>query len=383
MCLSLRSAYWGERMVKADIYGFTALNLALSGMIEDLLELYTTTEKVYMQVVSEYPCFSCSLPSGREHINRIAKSRIISGFNHVLGCHLEIFGMTNFTISMQERHLKYFDFFDEQRIHHIDFEISINQEWAEKGYTWVDQKYLSDVDKLYTIQSIMIDFDQFLDFFRRAVMRCLCDERQKSNPAYTIFQARKDVETSISTYMERSRYESIVPLNDKIELTGEPLYLYNALNAISCKRNEHLIVTSKYYTKHMDGENAIVLPVHFCKQCGKYLCGKISYSLFKLYFGRVGIITQELADDSQFWGIQGESMLHQLGYNVVEGKLSASERQDLLVSILESKQLTFFEIVATIEQSIRIFETNYKMKNAVQKWREDLLFINEYMVQRL
>ena len=369
--------------MKADIYGFTPLNLALSGNIEDFLELYANIEHTYMQVVDEHPSFSLTYPSGREHINRIAKSRIISDLNRVLGRYLEIFGVSNLEITMQVSHLKYFDFLDENRVRNIDFEIRMNQEWANKGYAWVDQKYLSDTNKLYTIQNTMIGFDQFLDYFRRAVMRCVFEEKQKRDSTYTIFHARRDIETSIVSYMKRSHHESIISLNGKIELTEAPLYLYDSLNSISCKREKHQIVPAKYYTRHMDGENAIVLPVHFCVHCRKYLCGRISYSLFKLHFGRVGIITQELSDESQCWNIHGESMLHQLGYNVVEGKMSSSERQNLLVSILESKQLTFFEIVATIEQDIRIFQTNYRMKNAVRKWKEDLLFVNEYMASKL
>ena len=336
-----------------------------------------------MQVVDEHPSFSLSLPSGREHINRIAKSRILSDLNRVLGRYLEIFGVSGLKIIIQESHLKYFDFFDENRVHNIDFEIRMNQEWANKGYAWVEQKYLSDMNSLYTIQNTMIGFDQFLDYFRRAVMRCICEEKQKNDTVYTIFQARRDVETSIGAYMKRCHHESMVSLNEKMELTEAPLYLYDALKSISCKREKHQIVPAKYYTMHMDGKNAIVLPVHFCVHCRKYLCGRISYSLFKLHFGRVGIITQELSDESNCWNIHGESMLHQLGYNVVEGKMSSSERQNLLVSILESKQMTFFEIVASIEQNIRIFETNYRMKNAVQKWKEDLLFVNEYMASKM
>jgi hypothetical protein len=379
----LETAYWGEKIVKSDNFDFTPLNLALSGNVEDFLELYINTENTYMQVVDEHPSFLLTLPSGRDHVNRIAKSRILSDFNHVLGRCLEIFGVNDCVISIQERHLKYFDFFDAERIRNIDVEIRINQEWAKKGYTWVDKKYLSDADELYTIQSTMIGFEAFLNYFRRAVMRCICEERQKSNPAYTIFQARKDVESSISIYMKRMRYESIVPLGEKLELTEEPLYLYDALSGISCKRCEHRIVPAKYYTRHVDGKNAIVLPVHFCEHCSKYMCGKISYSLFQSHFGRVRIIAKELADESKCWNIHGESMLHQLGYTVEEGKLSSSERQNLLVTILESKQLTFFEIVATIEQDIRIFETNFKMKSAVRKWKEDLRFINEYVTGKL
>ena len=43
----------------------------------------------------------------------------------------------------------------------------------------------------------------------------------------------------------------------------------------------------------------------------------------------------------------------------------------------------FFEIVATLEQNIRTFERNYRMRNAVEKWHNDLKFLSEYMLKAI
>lgn len=126
------------------------------------------------------------------------------------------------------------------------------------------------------------------------------------------------------------------------------------------------------------------MPVHYCKTCKRYLCGRLSFSLYKDFFGRFIIETCDLLlgrDDS--WSLDSESKLHRFGYNVINGRLSSLERRNILISLLESKKMSFFEITATIEQNIRIFEGNYRMFKAIEKWRSDLRFINDYVLDKL
>lgn len=110
------------------------------------------------------------------------------------------------------------------------------------------------------------------------------------------------------------------------------------------------------------------------------MIGSLSFSLFKECCGNFVAQIRNLdhGHDSA-WHLESESKLHQLGYNVEAGKLTLAQRQDLLIRILEAKQLSFFEIVNTIEQNIRIFDSHEIKQAAVEKWRDDLKFINEYV----
>ena len=127
----------------------------------------------------------------------------------------------------------------------------------------------------------------------------------------------------------------------------------------------------------------MVLPTHYCEACNRYMIGSLTLSLFKEFGGDfIGRTLKWLPGDSKAWSVLGESKLHKLGYNVIEGKLSTAERQNLLIAILEGKQLTFFEIVATIEQNIHMFESNPRMQKAVRKWQCDLSFVNSYMLNK-
>ena len=83
------------------------------------------------------------------------------------------------------------------------------------------------------------------------------------------------------------------------------------------------------------------------------------------------------ANDSDFF--TAESPLHQLGYNVIAGKLTEKERQTILVKIYEKKWLTFFQIQRDLEKAIRIFQYRSHYQAAVMKWKSDLYFISEYV----
>lgn len=85
--------------------------------------------------------------------------------------------------------------------------------------------------------------------------------------------------------------------------------------------------------------------------------------------------------DSNFIGFQQESKLHQYGYNVIDGKLSSDERLDLLISLIESKRMSYIEICSTIENNIQIFSSSYRHQLAVRKWKDDLKAIGDYIIK--
>ena len=233
------------------------------------------------------------------------------------------------------------------------------------------------------MEDVSIDLEQFLDNLRRVIINAIYRRTHIEDKTYTVFQARKDVDKRIETRMKMRHNECIIKNSPHHPLTNDPLFLYDSLNNISCKRNGHKIVAEKYYTKHLENDTIVVLPVHYCTDCKRFLCGTVSFSLFKDFFGKFIIDTRVLnpIDDSN-WQIHGESKLHRLGYNVINGDMSIDQRQNLLINLIESKIISYFEVVATIEQDIRIFKTHHKMQKAVNKWREDLKFVHEYSLSK-
>ena len=58
-------------------------------------------------------------------------------------------------------------------------------------------------------------------------------------------------------------------------------------------------------------------------------------------------------------------------------------RHDLLISLIESGEISYLEVCATIEQNIKLFENSPKHQMAVIKWMQDLKFIGNYVSEKL
>lgn len=123
------------------------------------------------------------------------------------------------------------------------------------------------------------------------------------------------------------------------------------------------------------------LPAHYCTQCKRYMMGSISYGLFIKAYGKFSNPVDGGMVGMQ-WDMMRESKLHSLGYKADEDS-TATERQTLLKRLIDSKQITFFEVTSTIERDIRTFENHPNFINAIPRWRSDLQFINEWELNRI
>ena len=355
-------------------YSLTPLNLALDGTLEQFVDLYNFTKAAYLEELEDNPHLILN-NEYRDIFNSRMIPKLLLEYESLVFRRLRIFTLKFKNIHLSEKHFKRFDFFDPEKAKTFNWS---KEYYLKYGNREEIKKYN---DPLFTFHETFIDLEKFLDQFRLIVARAIREEVQKTDPDYTIFQAINDVDSRIQERMKMRRSECIALIKDHPP-TKAPLYLYDALKNTSCKKSNHTVVAKKYYAKHTNGKQSVILPAHYCKDCNKYLFGSQSLSFFKEFCGDFIIQTHYLFQNHDgFHCFTGESKLHELGYNVVAGKLSVYERQNKLISILESKQLTFFEIVSTIEQNIRIFGNNPNMKYAVSKWREDLQFINEYVLQ--
>lgn len=363
-------------------YSFSLSNLALDGSLEYFIELYQFTYNVYLRLLDEHPYFRVEQPSDRQNWNLCAIPEILPQFELVAFRRLRIFTTKFKSIRLYPHHFKNFDFFDDEKICHYEQRKKLYTELNNKGFKMLDENYIKSDNDIFAFRRTVIGIDAFLNHFRCIVIRAIHEKIKKTNPSYTIFQARKDVDDRIQARMKMRHNECKVPNNNSYPPTDTPLFLYDTLNNIGCKRNKHDLIPEKYYARHIDGKSTVVLPVHYCKTCNRYLCGNVSFSLFKELFGKFIVETRVLPPGIDMGlQLQGESKLHRLGYNVINGNLTCTERKNILISALESKKLSFFEIISTIEQNIRTFENNYRMHNAVEKWRNDLVFISEYILK--
>lgn len=362
-----------------EFYSLTPINLALDGSLELFVELYEKTQNIYLELLKKDP----DIKKDQKRWDELARPQLLPEFNHVLWKRLRLFTKAISFLQFTEKHFARFMFLDEQKIRSFEYAREFELAWIARGFMPLNDRHLKRDDPLFEFRETVISLEKFVGYFKLMVFRAVYDELRKSDPSYTIFRARKEVEDCICERIKMRRDECIIPNNPKHPPTEKPLFLYHSLKLTGCRQNSHCLETRKYYARHIDGKNTVVLPAHYCKTCGRYLFGATSLSFFKESCGQFIVRTdRSYLGPAADWYSCGESELHRLGYNVINGQLSLTERRNILVGILEGRQLSFFEIVATLEQNIRVFGNHNKMQAAVGKWKSDLMYINEYMLQQ-
>lgn len=188
----------------------------------------------------------------------------------------------------------------------------------------------------------------------------------------------------INSLIEERLSVGIYEPSDDAPVTKDVLHLYYNLTTTRCRLMGHEIVPAKYVGRILGRPEKAELPVHYCRTCRKYMMGITTLMVLEKRYGRFDIPTvadQDLHDfdRSRFDSYSSETLLRELGYTVRKGKMSAPERQALLVRLLKEKRITYHEMCVTIERNIRSFSGNPRFENAVWCWRNDLKFISEYV----
>ena len=246
--------------MSADIYSLTPLNLALDGSLESFLEAYRSIYEVYLRKVRETP----TLISVKSNLDSSVIPEILPILNFLLFKRIRIFATDIKHISLQEHHFKRFSFLDETKLTEFARNQQFNLRWKEKGFSsLVDERYLEDANDEFIFRETAISLEQFLKEVQRIVVRAICEERRKENPEYTIFDARAAVEKRVAARMKQRREEFILLKDDRNQPTTEPLYVYDRLNAIGCKRNTHTLVLKRYYAYPKSGQHILALPTHY------------------------------------------------------------------------------------------------------------------------
>ena len=170
---------------------------------------------------------------------------------------------------------------------------------------------------------------------------------------------------------------------DAIDISS--LFVFDSLMSTRCWGN-HEVIPKKFKAKRLGQEGVLILPCHYCKECEKFFIGRNTLELFEKNYGRIIVDRKRIyLNDDYFERFEAESPLHQLGYTVKEGKdaLSEEDRHELLVWALSCGILSDFEIRATLERNIRAFEGRESYQFAVLKWKNDLIFFSDYILQQL
>lgn len=228
----------------------------------------------------------------------------------------------------------------------------------------------------------MVSFSAFLKILQEFVATILCRRKSYDHIYISMEKAIELINENITSLVNSMSKSHIDSFSIHENQAVDQLIVFQSLSLISCNTKAHDIISDWICVKALKSGQSIRLPVHVCKTCGRIFVGYETLKVFEEIYGKflVRIIAEKNCDEFYDYAFNGESELHQYGYNVVEGKMSEAERRLLLVTLLREKKLTQFQIVRDIEKAIQIFDGDCRFVNAVSKWKSDLLFISEYSV---
>lgn len=156
------------------------------------------------------------------------------------------------------------------------------------------------------------------------------------------------------------------------------LYIY--FGDIRCHRAKHTLMQTTAIVSGKNGAN-IELNVEYCKECNKHL---LRYQSFEEYRSKYGLIIgnfREVYNDN-FDGdfdLALESPLKLSNYTVSQKEgLSQKERHYILATIIHNGIMTKGEVIRYLNYFIKMQGAKMGNEIALSKWKEDLMFVQEY-----
>lgn len=337
-------------------WALTPSRLAIFGALDDFYQLYT---EIYDLITQDMI----------EHTKRVVESK---GEEY----HGQIY--FNFSNETQERIWKMCEPIMNKHVfifsNEIEYLVTGRREFYNFGF-------FEDGKKILSFRNAT--FSEFCRSIERVYITALsCAKEHFWLPSESITKSVNDRIQILAYLKEKERFIS-TESKDVQQDTNEPLYVIEALSSTVCYKEQHPVEPKSYIASLVDKSGQVSLPTHYCPVCNRYFIGSKTLNEYEKIYGKMLIMKRKYSEVidkvNAFEGFNVESPLHQYGYNVRADGLSELERQKLLVSLIETKRLTYLEICRTIEQSINLLQNSPQYAQAVSKWRKDLKFIGDYV----
>lgn len=329
---------------------FTEGNLAVMGLYDVVYDLYSMLRAIYSASIEQQDA-----------------SKTLWSQNVDVACRAQVRQVLDDFLS---RHTSFFSG-DYKKLH-------ING-YGLNGFSLLNSKH--GERPLHIIISF-ITFRSFLEELFMVVVRVIAQRRNRENPSNAVDGVFEDVNQYIDSLTTQYRKRIAVTSTNKKVSEDNHLFIYSQFSLISCNQKKHTIVPDKFCAEKLDGTGFYNLPIHRCGTCGRKFVGKYTLGFYQKEFGKIRVAVQkDLITDSpsSFEDLKTESQLHSHSYNVIEGQMSETERRNLLIQLLQSGKMTYFEISRDIKNAIHTQQHLPFRTPAVAKWKSDLEFLSKYI----
>ena len=160
------------------------------------------------------------------------------------------------------------------------------------------------------------------------------------------------------------------------------IHIYSSKNYAS---ENHLRQVSAYV--FFDGhERPIEITAYYSPEREEYFLSLGSLNAYRMKYGFPYIMADQAPGEKPFGKLDmaEESIFRMYGYSVDKKVgLLKQQRQEILARMIDFGIVTKWQAMNFLEGMPSLNERNPQMKDAIRKWREDLLFIHEYQSQGL
>ncbi|MGN1279132.1 MAG: hypothetical protein ACI4T4_00455 [Limosilactobacillus sp.] len=206
--------------------------------------------------------------------------------------------------------------------------------------------------------------------------------KQKAKPKTKSNKPRSKRKIPSNSKFERRKGKIVYPLSNHTFLTRS--------NLNYCTSHHHKLADIYGRVSVMMGDKIcdVRFPAVYCQTCDKFF---ILEHIYKWLQSKGRVLCRVVTNDywipkitpikttcsSDTYG-DPESRLHYLGYNVnSQNGLSKAQRRHILRHIIVNKEMTQAEIESHLAYLIRRNQYNANFQMAIEKWYEDLLFVEK------
>lgn len=237
--------------------------------------------------------------------------------------------------------------------------------------------------KPLTLKIRIITFRSFLHELYNLVSHIIFLRAQRENPRISRDYIFSKIEKTVADSEQKTAESRFFIEQDDFVTPEAGLNIFQSLSLILCNFQNHIVIPKLYRADFIGNPSQVLLPVHYCKTCGRCFIGVKTLAIYEKMYGKFFVqINHEKNQglgNNFFSELNSESLLHSLGYNVVKGGLTEKERRELLVYLLRNEKVSYFQICRDLENAIRIFRDVETHQVAVSKWIADLEYVSEYI----
>ena len=328
---------------------FNESNLAIMGLYDVVYEVYTNLKSIYCSVIDQLDITKTAFFFKIDDMCRSRVRKILESF---------VSGYTGI-------------FTDEyERIHINSFGLN--------RFSMLNSKQVTP----WQSSIVIITFHTFLKKLLDVVVRIIAQRRNRQYPGNEEDRVREDVNGHIQSIVSQYQNRIFIDVDQREICDDSNLYVYSQFSLVSCNQKNHTVVSDMYCAEKLDGSGFYRLPIHRCATCGRKFVGKYTLDYYQEQFGNIYVIVRkDLAADAfgSYEGLNSETELHARGYNVAEKGMSEKERRMFLIRLIETGEMTYFEISRDIKTAIHTQQNLPLHSAAVAKWKSDLAFLSEFI----